>query len=89
MVGIFKQCLYIWIFFSIHTVDNVYVLPLKKAVPDHVTCIDGTVNFEPNSGMVTYDDTHQVTCKFGRTQCYKQTMNLMMGQWPSKHKFCN
>lgn len=71
-------------------VDNVYAVPIKKSVPEQVTCIDGTVNFEPNSGMVTYDDTHEVTCKFGRSKCYKQTMNLMMGQWPSKNAqyFC-
>ena len=60
------------------------LLQIKKTVPDQVTCMDGTVNMEPISGMVTYDDTHQVICKFGRTQCYKQTMNLMIGQWPGK-----
>lgn len=65
-------------------VENVHAAPIKKYVLDEVTCIDGTVNFEPNSGMVTYDDTREVTCKFGRSQCYKQTMILMMGQWPIK-----
>ena len=49
-----------------------------------LTCITGTVNVEMESGIVTYDDSHQETCTFGTNYCYKQTMQLSRENWPSK-----
>ena len=46
--------------------------------------MSGTVNFETETGRVVFDDTTEVTCGFGQTKCYKQTMALAISAWPGK-----
>ena len=52
--------------------------------PGTLTCLTGTVTFEPQSGFVTYDDTQEKTCDFGQTKCYTQTFVATVENWPSK-----
>ena len=47
-----------------------------------LTCMAGRVSFEMESGIVTYDETHQETCEFGQTECYTQTVHATIQNWP-------
>ena len=49
-----------------------------------LTCLTGSVTFEPDSGTTTYDDSHEETCAFGQTKCYKRTIFATVGNWPGK-----
>ena len=49
---------------------------------ESLTCISGTVNYEQETGVVTYDDSTEKTCAFGHAKCYKQTMDVVVGNWP-------
>lgn len=63
--------------------DNVNALSAVDT--SDLTCVSGYVVQEVNSGVVTYDDTHTVTCRFGRTECYTQTIvTVGNGNWPGK-----
>ena len=50
--------------------------------PTELTCITGTVNIEPESGIIVFDDTKETTCGFGQTKCYKRTTVARFGNWP-------
>ena len=54
----------------------------SDAVPAGFHCLTGTISFEPESGLVVYDDTHLEGCSFDQTECYQRTIYGTIGNWP-------
>ena len=47
-----------------------------------LSCQTGTINQEIVSGKVHFDDTAEKVCSFGQSECFKQTVELVMNGWP-------
>ena len=66
-------------FISVADVDSLAVVKSSSSV---LTCMTGIVTYEPDSGVLVYDDSHQETCSFGANQCYKRTIVATLDKWP-------
>merc|ERR1712050_359329 len=55
--------------------------PLCNKGFDGLSCMTGTVYYDPIMNKVLYDDTHDEYCNAGQTMCYKQTTMASAPNW--------
>ena len=51
------------------------------------TCIGGAFSYSDTAGEIMMDDTKEVSCMYGETQCFKQTSQLDMNFGTYRSKF--
>jgi len=63
-------------------VDGENKLYPQASSTEQLTCLSGTIS--SNNGVVSFDDTKEVTCPFGYSKCFTQTINAAAGDWNIK-----